>query len=105
MAIFDGSMMQESKDSSLWVDVDNLEINEYSFIITYLINVFVRPLQYPIFGIPIMIWTEITTNYQIMRWLWFPEETLDIPETDNGTAGQRPTFGPKTKRDREGVFS
>ena len=83
MAVFDGSMMQDSEDSGLWVDVESLEIDEMTFISAYMINVFVRPLLYPIMGIPIMIWTEITSNYQIMRWLWFPEEGLDIPKNNS----------------------
>ena len=44
----------------------DLEINVNTFIYSYLINSWVKPILFEVIGIPLMIWTEISIVYQIV---------------------------------------
>ena len=44
----------------------DLEINVNTFIFSYLINSWAKPILFEVIGIPLMIWTEISIAYQIV---------------------------------------
>ena len=44
----------------------DLEINVNTFIYSYLINSWAKPILFEVIGIPLMIWTEISIAYQMV---------------------------------------